>query len=52
MAHAVSLKPGTQGEEIRIGGRAVAENEAIADWDFAAPASVVKRIEVGGKQLG
>ena len=50
-AHAISLKPGAEGEVISIGGKAVAENDAIADWEFAAPASVVDRIEVGGKEL-
>ena len=50
-AHAVSIKPGTKGEEIRIGGKVVAENQAIPDWEFAAPESVVERIEVGGRNL-
>jgi hypothetical protein len=50
-AHAVSLKPGTKGDEIRIGGRAVAENDAISDWEFAAPASVVDRIEADGRPV-
>jgi hypothetical protein len=51
-AHALSLKPGAQGQSIRVTGRAVAGNEAISDFDFAAPASVIGRIEIGGKQIG
>jgi hypothetical protein len=51
-AHALSLKPGAQGQSIRVTGQAVAGNEAISDFDFAAPASVIGRIEVGGKRIG
>lgn len=51
-AHAVSLKPGMKGEAITIGGQVVAENDAISDWEFAAPATEVERIEVAGKLLG
>lgn len=36
---------------IPSGGAVVAENEAIKGWDFEAPASVVTRIEVGGKPV-
>jgi hypothetical protein len=50
-AHAFSLKPGTAGDAISIGGQVVAENQAISDWDFATPASVVKHITVGGEHL-
>lgn len=50
-AHAFSIKPGTTGDAIRIDGQAVAENEAVGDWDFAAPPSVVTHIEVAGKPV-
>lgn len=33
-------------------GQVIVRNETIADFDFAAPASVIGRIEVGGKQIG
>jgi hypothetical protein len=50
-AHAFSIKPGTAGDTITIAGEVVSENEAISDWDFAAPANVVKHIEVGGETV-
>jgi hypothetical protein len=51
-AHAISLKPGAIGEEIRVGGAVVAENPTIPSWDFATAASVVvKQIEVAGEPL-
>lgn len=50
-AHAFSIKPGTTGDAITIAGKVVSENQAISDWDFAAPASVVKHIEVGGEAM-
>lgn len=51
-AYALSLKPGAQGKSITVTGQVVAGNKEIADFDFAAPASVIGRIEVGGKQIG
>ncbi len=48
-AHAISLKQGTRGDEISVGGEVVAENQSIPSWDFDAPASSVDRIEVGGR---
>jgi len=50
-AHALSLKPGTRGDELKVMGQAVAENEAVSDLDLEAPASVIGRCEVGGKLL-
>ena len=50
-AHALSLKPGTRGDVLRILGQAIAENAAIPDLDFEAPASVIKDLEINGKRL-
>lgn len=50
-AHALSLKPGARGDELRVNGQVIAENSAVPDYDFAAPASVINRIEVGGKPV-
>lgn len=50
-AHALSLKPGASGDELKVSGRAVAEDANINDLDFEAPASVIGRLEIEGKQL-
>ncbi|MBS3651787.1 hypothetical protein KEU06_24540 [Pseudaminobacter sp. 19-2017] len=50
-AHALSLKPGAKGNELRVKGQIIAENSAVPDYDFVAPASVIDRIEVGGKPI-
>lgn len=50
-AHGLSLKPGTEGQSIKVTGEVIARNEAISDFDFTAPASVIRRIEVGGRQI-
>jgi hypothetical protein len=50
-AHALSLKPGAKGNEFKVKGRVIAENADVPDYDFAAPPSVISRIEVGGKPL-
>jgi hypothetical protein len=50
-AHALSLKPGAGGRSITVTGQVIARNEGISDFDFATPASVIGRIEVGGKQI-
>jgi hypothetical protein len=50
-AHAVSLKPGARGKEIRIAGQVVAENDSVSAWEFAAPQEVIGLIEVGGQRL-
>lgn len=50
-AHALSLKPGAQGDAFTVKGQAVAENSDVPDYDFAAPSSVISRIEVGGKTI-
>lgn len=49
-AHALSLKPGTSGEEIIVVGRVQAQTEEIASLDFAAPASTVEFITISGQQ--
>lgn len=50
-AHALSLKPGTKGKSIEVTGQVVARDEAISDFDFAAPASVIGHIEVGKRRI-
>jgi hypothetical protein len=50
-AHALSLKPGAKGDELKVKGQAIAENSAVPDYDFAAPPSVISRIEIGGKPI-
>lgn len=50
-AHAISLKPGTTGEQLIVHGAAEAEAEGVESWDFQAPASVISRIEVGGNLM-
>jgi hypothetical protein len=50
-AHGLSLKPGTEGKSITVTGQVIARNKAISDFDFAAPASAIGRIEVDGKQI-
>lgn len=50
-AHALSLKPGTEGQSFEVTGEVVARNKEIPAFDFAAPASVIGRIEVGGKPI-
>lgn len=50
-AHALSLKPGTKGDEFTVKGQVIAENSSVPDYDFAAPPNVISRIEVGGKQV-
>ncbi|MEH2311467.1 MAG: hypothetical protein V7K35_08710 [Nostoc sp.] len=49
-AHALSLKPGTSGKEIIVLGRVEAQREEITSLDFAAPASTVEFIMIGGQQ--
>jgi hypothetical protein len=51
-AHGLSLKPGAKGQSITVTGQVIARNEAISDFDFAAPPSVIGRIEVAGQQIG
>mgnify|MGYP001029214584 CR=1 FL=1 len=51
-AHGLSLKPGTEGKSIKVTGQVIARNQAISDFDFVAPASVIRRIGVGRKQIG
>ncbi|HET9180057.1 MAG TPA: hypothetical protein VFQ24_17010 [Terriglobia bacterium] len=50
-AHALSLKQGAKGDEIKVNGQAVAENKDIPDYDFEVSPSVIGRISVGGKQI-
>lgn len=50
-AHALSLKPGAQGEEILVKGQALAENQAIPVYDFEAEPGAVKRITVAGARV-
>lgn len=47
-AHALSLKPGARGNAIIVLGQAVAEDAAIGDFDFSAPASSVGLIMMNG----
>jgi hypothetical protein len=49
-AHALSLKPGTSGKEIVVLGRVEAQRAEITSLDFAAPASTVEFIMIGGQQ--
>lgn len=49
-AHALSLKPGTSGKEIIVLGQVEAQREEVTALDFAAPASTVKFIMIGGQQ--
>ncbi len=51
-AHALSLKPGAEGEALTVAGEAVAEDEAVPDLDFEAPATVIGRLEIAGNRLG
>jgi hypothetical protein len=50
-AFGFSIMPGAKGDSITIGGEVTAENEAIENWDFQAPANAVTHIEVGGRPL-
>lgn len=50
-AHALSLKPGTKGDEIKVNGQVIAENKDIPDYDFEVSPSAIGRISVGGKQI-
>ena len=50
-AHALSLKPGAKGDELRVKGQAVAEDSAVPDYDFAASPTVIGRIEIHGELL-
>jgi hypothetical protein len=50
-AHALSLKPGVQGDAIFVLGKAVAENPDISDFEFAAPASSIDLLMVDGKRV-
>lgn len=50
-AHALSLKPGTKGDEFKVKGHVIAENSDVPDYDFVAPPSVIDHLEVGGKAI-
>ncbi|HET8876732.1 MAG TPA: hypothetical protein VFO53_10425 [Casimicrobiaceae bacterium] len=50
-AHALSLKEGAKGDEIKVSGQVVAENPAISPYDFGVPSSVIGRISVGGQEI-
>jgi hypothetical protein len=50
-AHALSLKQGAKGDEIRVNGHVIAENKDIPDYDFEVSPSAIGRISVGGKQI-
>lgn len=50
-AHALSLKPGAEGQSIEVLGDVVSENPNIPPFDFSAPISVVKNVTIAGKTL-
>lgn len=50
-AHALSLKQGAKGDEIKVNGQVVAGNKGIPDYDFEVSPSVIGRISVGGKRI-
>lgn len=50
-ASALSFKEGTRGETFTVRGQVVAEHPGTPAFDFAAPVSVVNRVEVGGQPL-